>query len=66
MKINFIIPFKRLSGGIRVVYIYANYLVSQGHDVCCCLLACQGQLKIVQKWQFENVQLWQFKMAIYD
>ena len=26
---------------------------------------CQGQLKIVQKWQFENVQLWQFKMAIY-
>ena len=21
---------------------------------------CQGQLKIVQKWQFENVQLWQF------
>ena len=27
---------------------------------------CQGQLKIVQKWQFENVQLWQFKMAIYD
>ena len=27
---------------------------------------CQGQLKIVQKWQFENVQLWQFKMALYD
>lgn len=39
MKINFIIPFKRLSGGIRVVYIYANYLVSQGHDVCCYLPA---------------------------
>ena len=28
--------------------------------------SCQGQLKIVQKWQFENVQLWQFKMALYD
>ena len=39
MKINFIIPFKRMSGGIRVIYIYANYLVSQGHDVCCYLPA---------------------------
>lgn len=35
MKINFILPFKRMSGGIRVVYIYANYLVQQGHEVCC-------------------------------
>ena len=39
MRINFIIPFKRMSGGIRVVYIYANYLVSKGHDVCCYLPA---------------------------
>lgn len=37
MKINFILPFKRMSGGIRVVYIYANYLTKQGHDVCCYL-----------------------------
>ena len=29
------------------------------------MVACQRQLKIVQKWQFENVQLWQFRMAIY-
>ncbi|MCS4487689.1 glycosyltransferase family 4 protein [Streptococcus sciuri] len=35
MKINFILPFKRMTGGIRVVYIYANYLVEQGHDVTC-------------------------------
>lgn len=35
MKINFILPFKRMSGGIRVVYIYANYLAEQGHEVCC-------------------------------
>lgn len=35
MKINFILPFKRMTGGIRVVYIYANYLVEQGHDVVC-------------------------------
>ena len=28
-------------------------------------IPCQGQLKIVQKWQFENAQLWQFMMAIY-
>lgn len=35
MKINFIIPFTRLSGGIRVVFQYANYLVSKGHDVVC-------------------------------
>ena len=33
MKINFVIPFKRLSGGIRVVFLYANYLVGKGHDV---------------------------------
>ena len=39
MKINFIIPFKRLSGGIRVAFIYANYLQSKGHDVCCYLPA---------------------------
>ena len=24
---------------------------------------CQGQLKIVQKWQSQNVQLYQFKKA---
>ncbi|HEM3217983.1 TPA: glycosyltransferase family 4 protein [Streptococcus suis 2524] len=35
MKINFILPFKRMTGGIKVVYIYANYLVDQGHDVVC-------------------------------
>ena len=39
MRINFIIPFKRMSGGIRVIYIYANYLTSKGHDVCCYLPA---------------------------
>lgn len=33
MRINFIVPFKRLSGGIKVVFLYANYLVRQGHDV---------------------------------
>lgn len=37
MKINFILPFKRMSGGIRVVYIYANYLAGWGHDVYCYL-----------------------------
>ena len=35
MKINFVIPFKRLSGGIRVVFLYANYLTQKGHDVVC-------------------------------
>ena len=35
MKINFIIPFKRLSGGIRVVFLYANYLTEKGDDVVC-------------------------------
>lgn len=35
MKINFILPFKRMTGGIKVAYIYANYLVEQGHDVIC-------------------------------
>ena len=39
MKINIILPFKRMSGGIRVIYIYANYLVQEGHDVCCYLPA---------------------------
>ncbi|MTV91305.1 glycoside hydrolase, partial [Streptococcus pneumoniae] len=35
MKINFILPFKRMTGGIRVIYTYANYLIDQGHDVVC-------------------------------
>lgn len=33
MRINFIVPFKRLSGGIKVAFLYANYLIEQGHDV---------------------------------
>lgn len=33
MKINIIIPFKRLSGGLKVIFLYANYFVEQGHDV---------------------------------
>lgn len=35
MKINFILPFTSLTGGIRVIFLYANYLMSQGHDVVC-------------------------------
>lgn len=35
MKINLIVPFKRLSGGIRVAFLYANYLSLQGNDVVC-------------------------------
>lgn len=35
MKINIILPFTALTGGIRVVFLYSNYLVSQGHDVTC-------------------------------
>ena len=35
MRINFVIPFKRLSGGIRVVFCYANYLAEKGYDVAC-------------------------------
>lgn len=34
MKINFVIPSTVLGGGIRVVFIYANYLAEKGHDVC--------------------------------
>ena len=33
MKITFIIPFPNLSGGIRVVAIYAKHLKTRGHDV---------------------------------
>lgn len=35
MKINFILPFTALTGGIRVIFLYANYLIEQGHDVVC-------------------------------
>lgn len=35
MKINFILPFTYLTGGIRVAFIYSNYLVANGHDVIC-------------------------------
>ena len=34
MRVNFIIPNRRLTGGLRVNYIYANYLANKGHDVC--------------------------------
>ena len=34
MKINVVIPSSVLGGGIRVVFLYSNYLTSQGHDVC--------------------------------
>lgn len=37
MKINLIVPFKRLSGGIRVAFFYANDLTARGHDVMCYL-----------------------------
>lgn len=33
MKVNFIIPFTSLTGGIRVAFLYGNYLVSKGNDV---------------------------------
>lgn len=33
MKINIIIPFTCLTGGIRVIFLYGNYLVSKGHEV---------------------------------
>ena len=35
MKINFILPFTGLTGGIRVDFIYCNYLVSRGYDITC-------------------------------
>lgn len=35
MKINIILPFTFLTGGIRVIFLYANYFISQGHDVIC-------------------------------
>lgn len=33
MKINFVIPSTVLGGGVRVIFIYANYLTNKGHDV---------------------------------
>lgn len=33
MKINFILPFKSLTGGIKVIFQYANQLQKRGHDV---------------------------------
>lgn len=33
MKVNVVIPFTCLTGGIRVIFLYGNYLVSQGHEV---------------------------------
>lgn len=35
MKINFIIPSTDLSGGIRMIFLYANALIERGHDVIC-------------------------------
>lgn len=33
MKINFIVPFTYLTGGIKIVFEYCNRLKSRGHDV---------------------------------
>lgn len=33
MKVNIIVPSTVLGGGIRVIFLYSNYLVSRGHDV---------------------------------
>jgi len=33
MKINFVVPSTVLGGGIRVIFLYSNYLASKGHDV---------------------------------
>lgn len=35
VKINIILPFTFLTGGIRVIFLYANYLTQKGHDVVC-------------------------------
>ncbi|SFE32849.1 hypothetical protein SAMN04324257_01343 [Thermoanaerobacter thermohydrosulfuricus] len=35
MKINFILPFTSLTGGIKVIFEYANRLNDRGHDVIC-------------------------------
>lgn len=35
MKINILVPFTSLTGGIRVIFLYANYFTSKGHDVIC-------------------------------
>jgi glycosyltransferase involved in cell wall biosynthesis len=35
LRINFILPFTNLTGGIRVMLKYANELILRGHDVVC-------------------------------
>lgn len=35
MKVNFILPFTSLTGGIKVLFEYANRLRAKGHDVIC-------------------------------
>lgn len=35
MKINVLIPFTSLTGGLRVIFLYSNYLIEQGHEVVC-------------------------------
>lgn len=33
MKINIIVPSTVLGGGVRVIFLYSNYLATKGHDV---------------------------------
>jgi len=33
MKVNFILPFKFLNGGVKVIFEYANHLTARGHEV---------------------------------
>jgi glycosyltransferase involved in cell wall biosynthesis len=34
MRINFLTPHLKISGGVRVILIYADLLAKRGHDVC--------------------------------
>lgn len=35
MKVNIILPFTSLTGGIKVVFMYCNFLTDKGYDVVC-------------------------------
>jgi glycosyltransferase involved in cell wall biosynthesis len=57
MKVNFILPFTGMTGGIKIIFEYANRLSERGYDIVCYVpmkayrfdnSGCIGSMKIIK------------------
>lgn len=64
MKINFVLPEVCASGGVKMVFRYAQYLTDQGHDVIC-YYPLSGAYWGWKKVLFPKMILWQLTKSNY-